>query len=158
MVSVPREVGYASRCKFALLSARDAHLSRRSSPFITPALHPSGPSTLLPSFSPVSLSLWLFLPLPPLLFPISFESEREFLAKSSDRCLGDDAFVYRPRLNARPLTLLPCKRHARRAQLLGRARSFVLDAPRAPKYPICYLPRRLSFDFTASLENESDTL
>lgn len=128
-----------------------------------------GPLSLLPS------------PLPPLLasfFRIGAEPRARIFGQCSDRCLGDDAFVYRPRHAARPLTLLPCKRHARRAQLYGglarpfvhrhgrpRCRNFLLPA-------IFLLSRRFAFEgctvepihisdteaVSRQLENESDTL
>lgn len=121
------------------------------------------------SYSLLSASLLAFS------FRIGTVPRARIFGQCSDRCLGDDAFVYRPRLAARPLTLLPCKRHARRAQLHGGlARPFVrsFTATEGPAVEIfSFLISRFTFEectielymyhteaVSRWIENESDTL
>jgi len=107
---------------------------------------------------------------------------REQRAPLSNRCRAASAnfwpvlrsmprgwrFRVRPRL-ARPLTLLPCKRHARRAQLLGGlaiaegpVRSPCRNIVRSPSPPVVSLLRFMGATYhgghdIARLENESET-
>lgn len=156
MVSVPREVGYASRCKFALQPcARRSSLATLFSVYY-PCAAPIGPFNPFPF---IFLSLSLFLsPSSPSPFLHLFRIGAGIFGQVLRSMPRGRRFRVPP--SAQRSSFDPFAVQAACAQGATPRKGSLVRPRRAegPEISDLYLPRRLSFDFTASLENESDTL